>query len=146
MATAGRALARLEGDHTISIMPRQVQLADRSSGELGKALIAGMIPAKTGSEDLALALRLRADELLAASAAMRLLFVLHDGYPNDGEKARSLCDALRGRVEVIGVLLDPDSGTERAMREAFGADRLVACAAGDLPKKLATMLEAIRGL
>jgi hypothetical protein len=139
------ALTRLDVDHAISIMPQQVQLADRSSGELGKALIAGMIPAKTGYEDLAIALRLRADELLAAPADVRLLFVLHDGYPNDGEKAKPLCESLRGRVEVIGVLLDPDTGTEHAMREIFGADRLVACPARDLPKKLALMLEAIRG-
>jgi len=69
---------------------------------------------------------------------------LHDGYPNDGEKAKSLCQSLRGKVEVIGVLLDPDDGTHNAMREIFGADRLVACASKDLPKKIIAMLEAIR--
>ena len=104
-----------------------------------------MVPAKTGYEDLAVAIRVRSDELLATVADIRLLFVLHDGYPNDADRAKSLCQSLRGKVEVIGVLLDPDEGTISAMREIFGADRLVACASNDLPKKLAAILEAIRG-
>ena len=127
------ACLELEIDHGISVMPQQVTLADLQTGERGKALIAGVIPAKTGFENLAIAIQARTDELLATVADVRVLFVLHDGYPNDGEKARSLCQSLRGNVEVIGVLLDPDGGTEKAMREIFGADRLVACAAKDLP-------------
>jgi hypothetical protein len=75
-----------------------------------------------------------------------VLFVIHDGYPNDGEKAQKLCQSLREKVEVIGVLIDPDEGTLNAMREIFGADRLVACPAKDLPIKLAAMLESIRGI
>lgn len=132
-------------DHGVSVMPQQAQLADLLTGEPGKALIAGVVPARTGYEDLAVAIRIRSDELLEARADIRLLFVLHDGYPNDGDKASALCQALRGKVEVIGVLLDPDEGTEGAMREIFGTDRLVACASNDLPKKLGAMLEAIRG-
>jgi hypothetical protein len=140
------ACVELGLDHGISVMPQQAELANLTSGEKGKALIAGVIPAKTGYEDLSIAIRTRTEELLATVADVRVLFVLHDGYPNDGEKARSLCQSLRGNVEVIGVLLDPDGGTETAMREIFGADRLVACAAKDLPTKLAAMLEAIRGV
>ena len=140
------ACLELETDHGISVMPQQVTLADLTTGERGKALIAGVVPAKTGYENLAVAIQLRSDELLATVADVRLLFVLHDGYPNDGEKAKSLCQSLRERVEVIGVLLDPDEGTAKAMREIFGADRLVACPAKDLPLKLAAMLEAIRGV
>jgi hypothetical protein len=140
------AFVELGLDHGISVMPQQLHLADLLSGEVGKALIAGVVPAKTGHEDLAVAIHTRSDELLASVADVRLLFVLHDGYPNDGEKAKSLCQSLRGKVEVIGALLDPDDGTHSAMREIFGADRLVACASKDLPKKLAAMLEAIRGV
>jgi hypothetical protein len=71
---------------------------------------------------------------------------LHDGYPNDGEKAKKLCASLRGRVETIGILLDPDAGTETAMKEIFGTDRLIACKSKDLPKKLAAMLRSLRGI
>jgi hypothetical protein len=47
---------------------------------------------------------------------------------------------LRGKVEVIGVLLDPDDGAGIAMTEIFGQDRLVACKSKELPRKLASML------
>lgn len=140
------AFVELRTEHGISVMPQQVHLADLTAGERGKALIAGMVPAKTGYEDLAVAVRMRSDELLGVVADIRLLFVLHDGFPNDADKAKSFCQSLRGKVEVIGVLLDPDDGTLSAMREIFGADRLVACASNDLPKKLAAILEAIRGI
>lgn len=140
------AFVELEMDHGIAVMPQQVTLADLTTGERGKALIAGVVPAKTGYENLAVAIERLSTELLSAVADLRVLFVLHDGYPNDGEKARSLCQSLRGNVEVIGVLLDPDGGTEKAMREIFGADRLVACPARDLPIKLAALLESIRGV
>jgi hypothetical protein len=140
------ACLELEIDHGISVMPQQVTLADLTTGERGKALIAGVVPAKTGYENLAIAIQLRSEELLATAADVRVLFVLHDGYPNDGEKAQGLCLALREKVEVIGVLLDPDEATAKAMREIFGADRLVACPAKDLPIKLAAILESIRGV
>ena len=121
-------------------MPQQLQLADLTTGEAGKALIAGVVPAKTGYEDLAVAIRTRSDELLSTVADIRLLFALHDGYPNDADRARSLCLSLKGKVEVIGVLLDPDEGTQNAMREIFTRTDL-SPARQDLPKKLAAMLE-----
>jgi hypothetical protein len=140
------ACVELEMDHGIVVMPQQVVLADLTTGERGKALIAGVVPAKTGYENLAIAIERQSTELLAAVADQRVLFVLHDGYPNDAEKAQRLCLGLRENVEVIGVLIDPDEATAKAMREIFGADRLVACSAMNLPIKLAAMLESIRGV
>lgn len=133
-------------EHRIAVTPQQVVLAELGSGERGKALIAGMVPAQTGWEDIAVAVRQHSEELLRSGADIRLLLVLHDGYPNDGELAKKLCQTLRGKVEVIGALLDPDEGTQKAMTEIFGRDRLVACRSGELPKKLAAMLRSIRGI
>lgn len=140
------ACLELEIDHGISVMPQQLTLANLTTGERGKALIAGAVPAKTGYENLAIAIERQSSELLSVVADLRVLFVLHDGYPNDAEKAQRLCLALRAKVEVIGVLIDPDDATAKAMREIFGTDRLVACAASNLPIKLAAMLESIRGV
>ena len=53
------------------------------------------------------------------------------------------CEA-RGKAKVIGVLLDPDDGTRKAMGEIFGEGGLIACASSDLPKKLAAMLRSVR--
>ncbi|MBF6599631.1 MAG: hypothetical protein IVW36_03870 [Dehalococcoidia bacterium] len=140
------ACVELEIDHGISVMPQQLTLANLTTGERGKALIAGVVPAKTGYENLAIAIERQSSELLSVVADLRVLFVVHDGYPNDAEKAQRLCLALRAKVEVIGVLIDPDESTAKAMREIFGTDRLVACAASNLPIKLAAMLESIRGV
>ena len=133
-------------DHKVAVTPQQVVLAESSSGERGKALIAGMVPALTGWEDVAVAIGRHSRELIESTAAIRIILLLHDGYPNDGEVAKKLCLDMRGKVEVIGVLLDPDDATRTAMSEIFGADRLVACRANELPKKLAAMLRSIRGV
>jgi nitric oxide reductase activation protein len=133
-------------DHRIAVTPQQTVLAELGSEERGKALIAGMVPAQTGWEDIAVAIKRHSEELMKAGADIRLVFVLHDGYPNDAEVAKRLCQTLRGKVEVIGVLLDPDDGTEKAMGDIFGQDRLVACQSAQLPRKLAAMLRSIRGV
>jgi len=140
------ACTALSLDHQVAVTPQQAVLADPNSGERGKALIAGMVPALTGWEDVAVAVSRHSKELMESTAAIRLVLVLHDGYPNDGEVAKKLCLDLRGKVEVIGILLDPDDATRAAMSEIFGADRLVACRANELPKKLAAMLRSIRGI
>jgi len=95
-------------------------------------------------QDIAVAIEHAADWLLGLRADIRLALVVHDGYPNDGEKAKRLCQEWRGKVDVIGVLLDPDEWTRKAMIELFGQDRLVACRSKDLPKKLAAMLRSVR--
>lgn len=140
------ACEALNLDHQVAVMPQQVVLAEAGSGERGKALIAGMVPAQTGYEDVAVAIRQHSEALLAGGAQIKMLFVLHDGYPNDATAARKLCLELKGKVEVIGVLLDPDDGTRKAMGEIFGEDRLVACASRELPKKMAAMLRSVRGV
>lgn len=140
------ACVELGIDHWVSAAPQQLDLAGLTTGERGEALIAGLVPAQTGWEDIAIAIERSADWLLGVRADIRLTFVIHDGYPNDGEKAKKLCAELKGRVEVIGVLLDPDEGTRNAMEEIFGADRLVACSSRQLPGKLAAMLRNVRGV
>ncbi len=140
------ACEALDIEHQVAVTPQQTALAENGSGERGKALIAGMVPAKTGWEDIAVAIRRHSEGLLQSPAAVRLIVVLHDGYPNDGEEARRLCLTLRGRVEVIGILLDPDDATRQAMADIFGQERLIACESRELPKKLAAMLRSIRGI
>jgi nitric oxide reductase activation protein len=128
----------LEIPHAIAVTPQQVVLADNASGERGKALLAGLVPARTSWEDLAKAIVLHRRALLAIPATRRVLLVLHDGWPNDAEVARGLC-AERSPVEIIGVLLDPDDGTRAAMASIF-RDRLIACPSGELPGRLGTVL------
>ena len=129
--------------HAVAVTPQQVVLADNATGERGKALLAGLVPARTDWEDVAKAIEIHRRALLAAPAARRVLVVLHDGYPNDAEHVRHLC-AQRSPVEVIGVLLDPDPGTRAAMTGIFG-ERLIACGASELPRTLGALLRALAG-
>ena len=57
-----------------------------------------------------------------------------------------LCHILRGKVEVIGILLDPDEHTKGYVAEMFGQDRVIACGSEELPQKLGNILRAIRGI
>src|SRR5262249_12029870 len=129
--------------HAVAVTPQQVVLADNAPGERGKALLAGLAPAKTDWEDVAKAIALHRRALLAEPAARRVLIILHDGFPNDAEHARHLC-AQRTPVEVIGVLLDPDPGSRAAMTGIFG-ERLIACGASELPRTLGALLRALAG-
>lgn len=65
--------------------PDDIRVADLDRGELGLALIAGMVPAQSGWEDTGLAVSRHAGELLAVDADIKLLLVIHDGMGNDHE-------------------------------------------------------------
>lgn len=56
-----------------------------------------------------------------------------------------MCLALRGNIEVIGILLDPDEYTKAYVLDMFGQDRVIACRSDELPQKLGNILRAIKG-
>jgi hypothetical protein len=133
-------------DHQVIVIPQGVRIADLHTGERGKALIAGLVPARTSWEDVGKNLARYLGELASAEADIRLAAVLHDGFPNDAELARDEAIRHRGRVETIGVLLDPDEDSLEAMRAIFGLDRLIGTAAETLPVKLGSVVRNLRGL
>jgi hypothetical protein len=130
--------------HAVAVTPQQVVLADNATGERGKALLAGLVPARTEWEDVATAIATHRRALEAEAAVRKVLLVVHDGYPNDAEAARRLCTDRTTGVETIGILLDPDAATRAAMAGIF-AERLIACGASALPRKLGALLRAYAG-
>lgn len=132
--------------HEVLVTPQQLRIADLESGERGKALIAGLVPARCGYEDLGLALKTHALPLVEYPQDIKLVLCLTDGACNDAELGRKICQVLRGKVEVIGLLLDPDDLTRKYVAEMFGKDRVIACSSEELPGKLGNILRAIRGL
>jgi hypothetical protein len=124
--------------HAVAVTPQQILLAHNESGERGKALLAGLVPALTGWENIATALTIQRRALLTEATPRKVLLVVHDGYPNDAEDTRRLC-AERTAVEIIGILLDPDPATRVEMGQIFG-EQLIACRAQELPAKLGTFL------
>ena len=132
-------------EHQVVVVPQGVRVADLHTGELGKALIAGLVPARTGWEDVGKHLARHLVELASVEADIKVAAVLHDGFPNDAELAQDEARRHRGRVETVGVLLDPDRESLAAMQAIFGPDRLIGTAADDLPTKLGSLLRSLRG-
>lgn len=132
--------------HEVLVTPQGFKIADSSSGERGKALIAGLVPALCGFEDMGKAIKNHAVPMVSFPEDIKLVLCLTDGACNDAELGREICQALRGKVEVIGILLDPDGQTRRYIAWMFGQDRTIACRSEELPQKLGNILRAIRGV
>ncbi len=132
--------------HEVLVTPQALKIADLDSGERGKALIAGLTPALCGYEDMGLAIKTHAVPMAGYSQDIKLVLCLTDGACNDAELGKKVCKELRGKVEVIGVLLDPDRITEKYVKNMFGEDRVIACRSFELPQKLGNILRAIRGI
>ncbi|MBI2842142.1 MAG: hypothetical protein HYX78_01950 [Armatimonadetes bacterium] len=131
--------------HEIMVTPQNLRIADSAVGERGKALVAGLVPARCGYEDMGRAIQTHAVPMTLRSESIRLVLCLTDGACNDAELGKRVCRELRGKVEVIGVLLDPDETTEGYVTDMFGEDRIVCCNSDELPWKLGNILRAIRG-
>lgn len=132
--------------HEILVTPQALKIADINSGERGKVLIAGLNPALCGYEDMGLAIKTHAVPMVEYSQEIKLVLCLTDGACNDAELGKKICRTLRGKVEVIGILLDPDRVTEKYVKDMFGEDRVIACRSFELPQKLGNVLRAIRGI
>ncbi len=136
----------LDIPHEVLVTPQQLKIADSDSGERGKALISGLVPALCGYEDMGLAIKTYAIPMTSYPQDVKLVLCLTDGACNDATLGKEICRSLRGRVEVIGVLLDPDDATKGLVADMFGQDRVIACRSEELPQKLGNILRAIRGV
>jgi hypothetical protein len=132
--------------HEVLVTPQQLKIADLDSDERGKALIAGFVPALCGYEDMGLAIQTYAVPMIGYPQDVKLVLCLTDGACNDASLGKEICRTLRGKIEVIGILLDPDEQTKVYVSEMFGEDRVIACRSGELPQKLGSILRAIRGI
>jgi len=132
--------------HEVLVTPQAIKIADLDSGERGKALISGLVPALCGYEDMGLAIKTNAVPMVDYAEDIKLVLCLTDGACNDADQGKKICLSLRGRVQVIGALLDPDDTTRDYVATMFGEDRLIACRSQELPQKLGNILRAIRGI
>jgi hypothetical protein len=132
--------------HEVLVTPQQLKIADLGSGERGKALVAGLVPALCGYEDMGLAIKTHAVPMANYPQDIKLVLCLTDGACNDASLGKEICRTLRGKVEVIGILLDPDEQTKSYVIDMFGEDRVIACRSQELPQKLGNILRGIRGI
>jgi hypothetical protein len=133
--------------HQIVVTPDDIRLADLETGELGLALIAGIVPAKTGWEDTGLAVSRHGAELAAKPEDIKLLLVIHDGMGNDQELLAKECKRLRDQVFILGLGIGMGELEVGLLKEQFGPDRYIHCASPEeLPAKVGAILRAVRGV
>jgi hypothetical protein len=132
--------------HEVLVTPQAIKVADLESGERGKALIAGLVPALCDHEDMGLAIKTYAVPMAGFLEDVKTVLCLTDGACNDASLGKEICRSLRGKVEVIGILLDPDEHTSAYVAEMFGQDRVIGCCSEELPLKLSNVLRAIHGI
>ena len=141
------AAVELAIPHQIVVTPDDIRVANLESGELGLALIAGMVPAQSGWEDTGLAVSLHAGQLLALDADVKLLMVIHDGMGNDHELLAKECRRFKDKVLTLGVGLGMGEMEAGLLKEQFGPDRYIHCALPEeLPAKVGAILRAVRGV
>jgi hypothetical protein len=130
--------------HKVIVTPDDIQIANLESGEMGLALIAGIIPAQTGWEDTGLAVSRHGQELLPRAEDIKLLLVIHDGMGNDHELLASECKRLRDKVLVLGLGIGMGDTEAGLLKEQFGPDRYVPCTSPEeLPQKVGAILRAV---
>jgi len=133
--------------HQIVITPDGIRLADLESGELGLALIAGIIPAQTGWEDTSLAVSHYGKELATRSEDIKLLLVIHDGMGNDHELPARECKRLKDKVLILGIGIGMGEVEAGLLKKQFGPDRYIHCEQPDeLLTKVGAVLRAVPGV
>jgi hypothetical protein len=141
------AAVELAIPHEILITPDNIKVADLDSGELGLALIAGIVPALSGWEDTGLAVSRHGTELSARPEDIKLLLVIHDGMGNDHELLSRECERLRDQVLALGLGLGLGEMEAGLLKEQFGPDRYIHCASPEeLPAKVGAILRAVWGV
>jgi len=141
------ACLELEIPHAISLFDDEVLLKDfQDEDEMTRALIAGWV-GHTGEEHIDRLLEERGPRLLDRPEPLRLMVVVHDGYPVvDGESDRIRAWIRRHEPEVwtLGVYLAESLEDERVQEElgrmAELFQHLVATDADGFPDKLGDLL------
>jgi hypothetical protein len=141
------AAVELTIPHQVIVTPDNVKIVDLDSGEMGLALIAGIVPALSGWEDTGLAVSRHGSELAVMPQDIKLLLVIHDGMGNDHELLAQECKRLRDKVLILGLGIGMGDVEAGLLKEQFGADRYIHCERPEeLPAKVGAVLRAVRGL
>jgi hypothetical protein len=141
------AAVELAIPHQIVVTSDNIKVADLDIGEMGLALIAGIMPALSGWEDTGLAVSLHGEELSDRSEDIKLLLVIHDGMGNDHELLAQECKRLRNKVLIVGLGLGMGDVEAGLLKEQFGVDRYIHCERPEeLPAKVGAVLRAVGGV
>jgi hypothetical protein len=141
LMTVHLALSELDIPHAVTAFEGCVVIREYgNTTPMPRALIAGLA-ASTGTT-VGPTLVARGDALLARREPVKVLLIIHDGFPFDPDVIQRW---IRGHPQVftLGVYLGDDAEDVAAMTELFGRNRLIACLPEELPAKLAQFIRGI---
>ncbi len=134
LMTVHLALSELVIPHAITAFEGCVVIREYGdTTPMPRALIAGLA-ASTGTT-VGPTLIARGDALLARREPIKVMLVVHDGFPFDPQV---IAEWIRShpRVFTVGVYLGDDPQERSSMEELFGGHRLIACMPPELPSKM----------
>jgi len=141
LMTVHLALSELEIAHAITVFEGCVVIREYGdTTPMPRALIAGLA-ASTGTT-VGPTLIARGEVLLARREPIKVMLIIHDGFPFDAEVIQSWMGG-HPQVFTMGVYLGDDAEDVAAMTELFGRHRLIACLPEELPARLAQFIRGI---
>jgi hypothetical protein len=141
LMTVHLALSQLGIPHAITAFEGCVVVKEYGdTTPMPRALIAGLT-ASTGTT-VGPTLLLRGEVLLARLEPIKLLLIIHDGFPFDPEVIEGWI-GNHPQVFAVGVYLGDDAEDIAAMTELFGRHRLIACLPMEFPARLAQFVRGI---
>jgi len=141
LMTVHLALGELGIPHAITAFEGCVVVREYGdTTPMPRALIAGLT-ASTGTT-LGPTLLLRGEVLLARPEPIKVLLIIHDGFPFDPEVIKGWIGS-HPQIFTVGVYLGDEAEDIAAMTELFGRHRLIACLPTDLPARLAQFVRGI---
>jgi hypothetical protein len=141
LMTVHLALSQLGIPHAITAFEGCVVVKEYGdTTPMPRALIAGLT-ARTGTT-VGPTLLLRGEVLLARLELIKLLLIIHDGFPFDPEVIEGWI-GNHPQVFTVGVYLGDDAEDIAAMTELFGRQRLIACLPLEFPARLAQFVRGI---
>jgi len=141
LMTVHLALSQLGIPHAITAFEGCVGIREYGdTTPLPRALIAGLT-ASTGTT-VGPTLLLRGEVLLARPEPIKVLLIIHDGFPFDPEVIEEWIGS-HPQVFTVGVYLGDDAEDIAAMTELFGRHRLIGCLPREFPARLVQLVRGI---
>jgi hypothetical protein len=141
LMTVHVALSELDIPHAITAFEGCAVIREYGdTTPMPRALIAGLA-ASTGTT-VGPTLIARGDVLLARREPIKVMLIIHDGFPFDSQAIEEWMRSHPG-VFIVGVYLGDDAEDVAAMMELFGSTRLIACLPEELPARLAQFIRGI---
>jgi hypothetical protein len=141
LMTVHLALGELGIPHAITAFEGCVVVREYGdTTPMPRALIAGLT-ATTGTTVGPTLLR-RGEVLLARAEAIKVMLIIHDGFPFDPEVIKGWIGS-HPQVFTVGVYLGDDAEDIAAMTELLGRHKLIACLPMEFPARLAQFVRGI---